>query len=278
MLKQRIITALVLLAVLIPALISGRGWPFASLVAVLVAAAAWEWGRLNGLALAGSFLLALPVVCVGALQAAELMSVTLEFAVFAAASVSWVFGAVWVLRRGVTGWRHVPRWVRLLLGVLILAVSAVALLRARAIGLGFVLSIFCTVWVADVAAYAAGRAFGRRKLAPSISPGKTWEGALGGVLAVGVLAWAWTVAQSAHGDLGPSIFSVLRERFGALSVALLVGLVAMSVVGDLFESLVKRAAGVKDSSGLLPGHGGVLDRIDALLPVFPLAMAMAFTR
>lgn len=278
MLKQRIITALVLLAVLIPALISGRGWPFASLVAVLVAAAAWEWGRLNGLAFAGSFLLALPVVCVGALQAAELMSLTLEFAVFAAASVSWVFGAVWVLHRGVTGWRHVPRWVRLLLGVLILAVSAVALLRARAIGLGFVLSIFCTVWVADVAAYAAGRAFGRRKLAPSISPGKTWEGALGGVLAVGVLAWAWTVAQSAHGDLGPSIFSVLRERFGALSVALLVGLVAMSVVGDLFESLVKRAAGVKDSSGLLPGHGGVLDRIDALLPVFPLAMAMAFTR
>lgn len=275
MLKHRIITALVLLAVVIPSLVSSRGWPFVALVAVLVATAAWEWGRLNGLATASSFLLALPVVLMGALQAADLLPRSLEFVLFIAASVAWVFGSIWVLRQGVTGWRDAPRWARLLLGVLILAVSAMALLRAREVGLGFVLSIFCLVWVADVAAYAAGRAFGRRKLAPTISPGKTWAGVMGGVLAVGVLAWAWTAAQFTYGGLGLSIFSVLHERFGLLSPALLVGLVAMSVVGDLFESLVKRAAGVKDSSGLLPGHGGVLDRIDALLPVFPLAMAMA---
>jgi phosphatidate cytidylyltransferase len=274
MLKQRIITALVLLAVLIPSLLASQAWPFASVVVVLVAAAAWEWGRLNGVAGAGPALIAAVVLLLCALQIWEILPRAVEFAIFGIASIVWVCGAAWALRGGVDGWRHTPRWARLTVGVLVLSVAAVALLRARQVGLGFVLSIFCIVWVADVAAYAAGRAFGRRKLAPAISPGKSWEGVLGAVLAVGLLGWAWLVAQSMLGDLGPSVFSALRERFGVLSAVLLVGLVAMSVVGDLFESLVKRAAGVKDSSGLLPGHGGVLDRIDALLPVFPLVMAL----
>jgi phosphatidate cytidylyltransferase len=274
MLRQRIITALVLLAVLIPSLLASQVWPFASVVVVFLAAAAWEWGRLNGLAGAGPALIAAVVLLLCALQIWEILPRAVEFAIFVIASIVWVCGAAWALRGGVDGWRHTPRWARLTVGVLVLSVAAVALLRARQVGLGFVLSIFCIVWVADVAAYAAGRVFGRRKLAPAISPGKSWEGVLGGVLAVGLLGWVWLVAQSMLGDLGPSVFSVLRERVGILSAFLLVGLVAMSVVGDLFESLVKRAAGVKDSSGLLPGHGGVLDRIDALLPVFPLVMAL----
>lgn len=274
MLRQRIITALVLLAVLIPSLLASQAWPFASVVVVLAAAAAWEWGRLNGVAGAGPVLIAAAVVLSCVLQIWEILPRPVDFTIFVIASMVWVCGAAWALRGGVDGWRRTPRWVRLTVGVLVLSVAAVALLRARQVGLEFVLSIFCVVWVADVAAYAAGRAFGRRKLAPAISPGKSWEGVLGGVIAVGLLGWGWLVAQSMLGDLGPSVFSALRERFGVLSAVLLVGLVAMSVVGDLFESLVKRAAGVKDSSGLLPGHGGVLDRIDALLPVFPLVMAL----
>ncbi len=274
MLRQRIITALVLLAVLIPSLLASQVWPFASVVLVLVAAAAWEWARLNGVAGAGPVVIAAAVVLLCALQIGELLPRAVESTIFLIVSIGWICGSIWVLRGGMDGWRHAPRWARLVVGVLVLSVAAIALLRARQLGLGFVLSIFCLVWVADVAAYAAGRAIGRRKLAPTVSPGKTWEGAFGGVLAVGVLSWGWLVAQSTHGDLGPSIFSALQARFGVLSVVLVVGLVAMSIVGDLFESLVKRAAGVKDSSGLLPGHGGVLDRIDALLPVFPLAMAL----
>jgi len=139
-----------------------------------------------------------------------------------------------------------------------------------------VLSAMCIVWVADIAAYFAGRQFGRHKLAPGISPGKTWEGVAGGLLGVGMLAAGWTTAIDTWAGIdGPSLFGHLRERFGWVGMlALSAALAGLSVVGDLFESLVKRAAGAKDSSRLLPGHGGVLDRIDALLPVLPAAMAL----
>lgn len=150
------------------------------------------------------------------------------------------------------------------------------LAQARALSVNFVLSALCVVWVADIGAYFAGRTFGRRKLAPSISPGKTWEGVAGGMVGVVVLALGWLafVDTSSQAD-GQSLFAHVRDRAGwpglALACAALSGL---SVMGDLFESLVKRAAGAKDSSRLLPGHGGVLDRIDALLPVLPAAMAL----
>jgi phosphatidate cytidylyltransferase len=144
------------------------------------------------------------------------------------------------------------------------------------VSINFVLSVLCIVWMADVSAYAAGRAFGKRKLAPSISPGKSWEGVYGGLVGVMVLALFWTLwVDRALPVDAPSFFSRVRSAFGWLGMfaasAMLSGL---SVVGDLFESLVKRAAGAKDSSRLLPGHGGVLDRIDALMPVLPAAMAL----
>jgi phosphatidate cytidylyltransferase len=127
------------------------------------------------------------------------------------------------------------------------------------------------VWLADIGAYFAGKAFGKHKLAPAISPGKTWEGAAGGWLAVIVVAGA---AVATHA-LAPTLYSDLVLRLGTpRAFVALTLLVAFSVVGDLFESMLKRQAGVKDSSGLLPGHGGVLDRIDALLPVLPLAMLL----
>ena len=131
--------------------------------------------------------------------------------------------------------------------------------------------------MADVCAYFGGRAIGGAKLAPSISPGKSWAGVWSGmlgVLALGAL-W-WGVIDHRVGVDSASLYTRLADRFGIAPGALaLLFLAAMSVVGDLVESLVKRSAGAKDSSSLLPGHGGVLDRIDALLPVFPLALALA---
>jgi phosphatidate cytidylyltransferase len=180
------------------------------------------------------------------------------------------------LRGGPGAWPRWPAALRLLLGLVLLWVGWLALVQARALSANFVLSALCIVWMADIAAYAAGRAFGRRKLAPSISPGKSWEGVAGGVVGVVLLGVVWTLwIDRALPVDGPSLFSYLRQQFGWLGlIAAALALAALSVVGDLFESLVKRAAGAKDSSRLLPGHGGVLDRIDALLPVLPAAMAL----
>ena len=137
-------------------------------------------------------------------------------------------------------------------------------------GAWYLVSVLALAWAADIAAYFAGRAFGRRKLAPTISPGKSWAGVVGGQL--GVLAMvALVVGYFPRGNF----YSDLMHHAGWLPGALLVmALAAMSVVGDLIESLMKRSMGMKDSSHLLPGHGGVLDRIDALLPILPLSMAL----
>jgi phosphatidate cytidylyltransferase len=141
-------------------------------------------------------------------------------------------------------------------------------------GVNYLLSVLALVWVADVAAYFGGRAFGRRKLAATISPGKSWEGVFSGFVGVCLVSVAWLMWDQQQPGQGLSVFSLLRQQSTAwlvFGVALLVG---MSVVGDLIESLVKRSAGFKDSSSLLPGHGGVLDRIDALLPTLPLALLL----
>ncbi len=149
------------------------------------------------------------------------------------------------------------------------------MVQARHIGLNFILSVFCLVWAADIAAYFGGRAFGRRKLAPTVSPGKSWEGVYSGMIGVLVLAVVWHLVEQRLAPQSASLFSHLLSALGWVGAAIALLLLAgTSVVGDLIESLVKRAAGAKDSSRLLPGHGGVLDRIDALLPVFPLALAL----
>jgi phosphatidate cytidylyltransferase len=164
------------------------------------------------------------------------------------------------------------------LGIVALWLAWLAVAQARVIGVNFLLSILVLVWVADISAYFAGRAWGGRfsrgKLAPSISPGKSWEGVWGGMVGVVVLALVWRWADAAWASPVPSLYSHLGLKAWWLPMIAVVFLSAMSVLGDLFESLVKRSAGVKDSSGLLPGHGGVLDRVDALLPTLPLAMML----
>jgi phosphatidate cytidylyltransferase len=154
-----------------------------------------------------------------------------------------------------------------------------AVVHARIEGINFLFSIFVLVWAADIFAYFAGRALGgrffSRKLAPSISPGKTWEGACGGMLGVVVCAFVWRHLDATLPLGAASLYTRLGVVSAAFMVLALLFLATMSIVGDLVESLLKRSAGVKDSSGLLPGHGGVLDRVDALLPILPLAMMLS---
>jgi phosphatidate cytidylyltransferase len=275
MIKQRIITAFVLLALLLPVLVVKTVWPFAALTLVAISLAGWEWSRLNDAGpLAVSLGLVLGAACALALYAG--WTTTAPRIAWWSALAAWVLGGVWVLRGGVAGWPRVPRPLRWAIGLIALWTAWLALVNAKAIGLNFILSAFVLVWAADIFAYFGGRAFGRRKLAPAISPGKSWEGVWSGMVGALLVAAAWLAidAIAMRGD--ESFYSIVADRFGYLGVVMIVVfLVAMSVVGDLFESLVKRSAGAKDSSGLLPGHGGILDRIDALLPVFPIVLALA---
>ena len=274
MLKQRVITALVLVAILLPALFARQTWPFALVSLILMAAAGWEWGRLNGAgALAVPMGLLLAVACAAALQAG--WSDAPPSLVWWMATLVWVLGGAFVLRGGPAAWRLLPGPARCALGLVLLWTAWLALAAAKSIGVNFILSVFCLVWAADIAAYFGGRALGKHKLAPGISPGKSWEGVWSGMVGAVALAAAWLWLDASFGVDSLSLYTRLHDRLGvAAAVLVVLFLAAMSVVGDLFESLVKRSAGAKDSSGLLPGHGGVLDRVDALLPVFPLALAM----
>lgn len=280
MLRQRIITAVIMLAVLVAALWSASPVPFIVLALVMMAAAAWEWARLNGVQGAGAL----------ALGAAMVLACGLSWWagwVNEPFRAWWLVVALWVvvggllISVGVDGWSRVPALVRLALGLAALWVAWLAVVQARLVGVNFLLSVLALVAAADIAAYFAGRAFGgqlvARKLAPSISPNKSWEGVFGGMAGVLLLAalWIFFDRQIAPADWSRSLYSHLWQGGGLVwLVPSVMALAGLSVVGDLVESLVKRAAGAKDSSQLLPGHGGVLDRIDAQLPTLPFAMAL----
>jgi phosphatidate cytidylyltransferase len=301
MLKQRVITALILVAILLPAVFASTLWPFALLSLLFIAAAGWEWSRLNGapglrawllgIAVAGACIwgaqvLGLSIWHTSAMPATAvvphvhdwehaLVGFETPARLWWGATVLWVLGGGWMLRFGPQRWLSIAQWWRRLAGLCLLVLAWLALVDSKAQGVNFLLSVLCLVWAADIGAYFGGRAFGRHKLAPSISPGKSWEGVVAGLLAVLALAVFWTWLDRQMGMDSPSIYSRLFMGLGPLGAALaLASLSGMSVVGDLFESLVKRQAGAKDSSQLLPGHGGVLDRVDALLPVLPISLAL----
>lgn len=276
MLKQRILTALALLLVLLPALLAETGALFAFFTLTLIAAGAWEWAKLNG----GGSLGAIGVGCGCALVCATFWTLGLLTAaltsVWLLTSLAWLLGGGWVLRSGTGAWSKCPVGFRLVIGISGLALAWLAVAQARLVGSNFLLSVLGLVWMADIGAYFAGRALGgrffKRKLAPSVSPGKSWEGVVGGLLGVLALCWLWVWLEGIY-DLGhPSLFALLTERGFPKTVIALAVICGLSVMGDLVESSLKRFAGVKDSSKLLPGHGGVLDRLDALLPTMPAAM------
>lgn len=275
MLKQRVITALVLLAILLPALFYPTPVPFCAVAVLLIAAGAWEWGRLNGYGPMASLVAGFSCVVLCAMSwDLGMLDQPLPL-LWRLVGAAWVLVGAWLLRSGVAGWPRIPRVVRLVVGVLALWLAWLAVAQARFMGIEFLLSLLLLVWVADIGAYFAGKGLGGRfskgKLAPAISPGKSWEGVWGGMVGVLVLCIVWVLLDST----GNSLYARLAAQYGMLMTLLaMIFLAAFSVVGDLVESLVKRSAGAKDSSGLLPGHGGVLDRVDALVPVLPLAMML----
>lgn len=277
MLRQRVITALILVALLLPALFHAAPQPLAALTLLLIAAGAWEWGRLNQLDFKASMGLSLACLALCVLSWVQAWPWQPSLWLWQSAGACWVLAGAWLLRHGVAGWPRIPRALRCVAGVLALWLTWLAVFQAKVMGVNFLLSTLLLVWMADIAAYFAGRAFGRRKLAPGISPGKSWEGVYGGMAGVLVLALVWIAADRHWALDAPSLYTRLLQLGWVGGLLGLLFLTLMSVVGDLVESLVKRSAGVKDSSHLLPGHGGVLDRVDALLPTLPLAMMLALS-
>jgi phosphatidate cytidylyltransferase len=269
MLRQRVITAGVLLAVALPVLFAAAPWLFAALALFLMAGAFWEWGKLNGLRPRASAVSAV-LLCVAAWWVVRPLPA--EPVGVGVVAGLWLLALIAGLRWGPGHWvRVAPTW-RLGGGWLLLLTSWWSLLQLHQRGPAFLLSVLTIAWVADSLAYGGGRLWGRRKLAPRISPGKTWEGVACGAVGVCLWGWAWLVWFDPQGQWGPTVYAHAAERGVVWAVLVWLGLAAVTVMGDLFESMVKRSAGVKDASALLPGHGGVLDRLDALLPLMPVAL------
>lgn len=278
MLKERIITAVILLIIFIAALMAPRPEFFGALTLIFIGIGGWEWARLNGCDAPATYLLGMIVtlICAGLWLGGLVVYLPGWFWWFVGAM--WVVGAPFILFAGSKGWSGISKVFRLVLGVLILCSAWAAMWLCKLAGNNFLLSVLFMVWAADTGAYCGGKIFGKRKLAPTISPGKSWEGAISGALTVLFLAVVWIALDrsfTANGShFSYSIFSVLYHSVGIwFMVPILLFLTTMSIVGDLSESLMKRSAGMKDSSCILPGHGGVLDRVDALLPVLPLSIA-----
>lgn len=258
MLRTRILTALVLAPSVLAAIFYLPALGYGVLFLLITAAACLEWGQLCGLGDPARPIRSLIPYVLGylAFGAAILWLPPLRMPVLSAALLLWL-GLAWRVVRFEPDQARAGRYpADAAAGYLIIGAAFTALLELRSMGQApLVVLALLIVWLADIGAYFAGRAFGRRKLAPRVSPGKTWEGALGGmlitVLLISLLLW---------------FMRVFEPRL----VPLLMLVVAVSIVGDLFESTLKRRAGVKDSGRLLPGHGGLLDRIDALLPALPL--------
>ena len=272
MLKTRILTALLLLVVFLCALLYLPAPAWALLCAALTGMGAWEWGQFARLTSRGARAAFVAVCVVLALLATfEPLSAWIPngpehgafvVALLAANLLLWLLCIPLILRRRAP----LPQGVTLFIGLIVLVPTAIALVGLRAADWKLLLSCMAIAWVADTAAFFAGRRFGKTKLAPAVSPGKTREGALGALLAV--VLYGIAVALAARLSLSALEWLLL--------VALLVVLTIFSILGDLLESWFKRQVGLKDSGTLLPGHGGLLDRIDSLTAILPPALLLLF--
>ncbi len=282
MLYTRVLTALIALAGLIVIAWFAPPIVFDLLLLLLVGLACVEWLGLLGMPLLTRWMVGLGLVAVGAasllglpaVQAAAIGSGGALLPLYGLASLFWLVLVPYALskKRAVLGLGAVAKTLAIFLAL----TTWLALIQADGLGKEFLLSVLLVIWVADTAAYFAGRAFGRHKLAPEISPGKTWEGVIGALVANLALAivLAMTGSVSSANPVGTFFFWMRLELGLPILLLIVVLLTLVSVMGDLYESLLKRAAGVKDSGRLLPGHGGVLDRLDALLAVVPVTMGL----
>lgn len=273
MLKQRLQTAGLLLILFIITLSPNANWPFVLVLTVMSSVACWEWLKLTGCnkykdlphKSAIFMFFALIVIYASSFSPATILIKNILIPI---SVLFWLFVATGMVYKGQT---HQKKNLRLLsLTGIITSVALWFSLTTFYIeqGTWFILSLLTMIWSADTVAYFVGKKHGKRKLAPKVSPGKTIEGAQGGITAA--VIWMIITAFSEN-----SFSSVLVDKFGwILMIIISIFLAALSISGDLFESLLKRRAKVKDSSNLLPGHGGVYDRIDALYPVAPLAFML----
>ncbi|WP_347904412.1 phosphatidate cytidylyltransferase [Pseudomonas purpurea] len=258
MLKQRIITALILLPIALCGFFLLEGSGFALFIGLVVTLGAWEWARLAGFT-AQPLRVAYAVVVAAMLFVMHLLPGLAPW-VLGAAVLWWAAATFLVLTYPKTSEHWASAACKLVIGLLILlpAWQGLVLIKQYPLGNWLIMAVMVLVWGADIGAYFSGRAFGKRKLAPLVSPGKSWEGVYGGlalsllITAVVGLVRDWSVAQILMGLIGAAI------------------VVLISVVGDLTESMFKRQSGIKDSSNLLPGHGGILDRIDSLTAAIPV--------
>lgn len=272
MLKTRVITALVILPITLLALFLASDWAWAIFTLGITAVACWEWSRLcqfslleAAVYLTASALLAITVILI--YQFSPSIFRNLAQYGFVVATVFWVLAAPYWL---FSLWRTRNKLVMALTGWVVIMPTWLALLYLREVSPWLLLSFAVIVWVADVSAYFVGKKFGKRKLAAAISPGKTLEGAIGGL--VGVTAyfflWQWLLDST---FVGQHTWALAVRANLPLLFGFFIVLAVLSILGDLFESSMKRGAGMKDSSNLLPGHGGFLDRIDALTSTLPVA-------
>lgn len=273
MLKQRVITGVVLLLTLGSCALFLPERAFAVFAGLVFLVAAWEWTTLCHIEKPlnrGAYVAITLVLMLGLAQLAavfEGLSLPVVKPALMAAGVLWAIILLWVQSYPASAalWRS--QWLRFLLGFVVLlpAWLAFVYLRSLQYGVWLIIYLVAIVAAADIGAYFSGKAFGKAKLAPNVSPGKSWAGFYGGLLAAVVVA------------LLVAVFDVWQQA-SLLQVALVSAVVAVSsVLGDLFESMLKRHRGIKDSSQLLPGHGGVLDRMDGWLcaaPVFGLLVIL----
>lgn len=279
MLLTRVLTAIVLLSLFVGSALWAPEAVFDGLLLLVISLAVFEWMRLLqtrslyallisfGFFLAGLFALQTAPAVAGAM-AGEAGPLVL---LYAFSALFWVIGApVSMALHASAGGQRVAAKI---LAIALLWAAWLALVQADGQGKLFLLSVCLLVWMADTAAYFFGRAFGRRKLAPRISPGKTWEGVVGALIANLVLALVLAKTGWLSTAVAPSVFVGLDAALTTPLFMLVIVLITfVGVIGDLYESLLKRLANVKDSGRLLPGHGGVFDRIDALIAVFPVTM------
>lgn len=272
MLKQRIITAIILVAAVTFAIINLSALGFSALITGVVLAASWEWSALAGLrlmlariAFVLTCLLTMAIVVWRCDLLSQQPNVFYIKSVLAMGCLWWLLALTWVRQYplAVKWWGSV--FVRMLMGLLTLIPAWLAFisLRLNEQGIAYLFILIGLVVCSDTGAYFSGRAWGRSKLAAAVSPGKSWAGFWGGVVtscSFAIILWY------AYGSAEMSFIAVLL-------VAVLTGLA--SVLGDLLESMIKRHQGLKDSGSILPGHGGLMDRLDSLTaasPVFALSL------